>query len=393
MSISRPFAYNTGSTISGTIQVGTLSVGTPTSGFTTNPQYWMGADEELGYVIAGSVPDNSQPTPVSGLTASVQFWRSVELTEGSFVELTNKVFNQSFTGGTQASNWLTSNGYWNSWVVPTPTPTSTQTPTPTPTSTQTPTPTPTITPTQTQTPTMTPTQTITPTQTPTPTLTPSSTPTIQATYITNATQLTNNTTFTFNNVSIGGPGLIVVTVNSKGGFGINTATIGGVSATVENATSDDNSVASIIYARITANVTTANIQLVFFATSNAVNIGTYRITNNVSDIAVTNWYTDWTTPTTNRRAMSIPFSSANTKTIITTVTETGITGPSGQNITFSSSPSTTTNYYQQASNVPTPYYAAAGGLTRVSPGSTSLTITANFADDSNLGVMNAIGFN
>ena len=40
MALSRPFAYNnTGSPISGTTQYGDLSVGTPTSGFTTDPQY------------------------------------------------------------------------------------------------------------------------------------------------------------------------------------------------------------------------------------------------------------------------------------------------------------------------------------------------------------------
>ncbi len=67
--------------------------------------------------------------------------------------------------------------------TPTNTPTPTQTPTPTltPTPTQTPNITPTLTPTPTQTPTLTPTNTptptLTPTNTPTPTLTPTNTPT------------------------------------------------------------------------------------------------------------------------------------------------------------------------------------------------------------------------
>jgi len=66
MVITRPFSYNTGAPIAGTIQVGSLAVGTPTSGFTTNPQFWNGPDEELGYVIAVPVSGNTQPTPLFG---------------------------------------------------------------------------------------------------------------------------------------------------------------------------------------------------------------------------------------------------------------------------------------------------------------------------------------
>ena len=76
MATARPFAYNPGTTIPGTEQIGTLSIGYPTSGFTNNPQYWNGPDEELGYVIAQPVSGNTQPTPQSGVTASVGFFRS-----------------------------------------------------------------------------------------------------------------------------------------------------------------------------------------------------------------------------------------------------------------------------------------------------------------------------
>jgi hypothetical protein len=65
MSTSRPFAYNTGSLISGTTQVGVLAVGFPVSGFTNSPQFWNGPNEELGYVIAVPVSGNTQPTPVT----------------------------------------------------------------------------------------------------------------------------------------------------------------------------------------------------------------------------------------------------------------------------------------------------------------------------------------
>ena len=120
MATARPFAYNPGPTIPGTSQVGNLSIGAPTSGFTNNPQYWNGPDEELGYVIAQSVSGNTQPTPLSGVTASVGFFRSPLLTENSFVQYTNSLFNQNFTGGTDAVVWLNANGYWTSYAPKTP---------------------------------------------------------------------------------------------------------------------------------------------------------------------------------------------------------------------------------------------------------------------------------
>ena len=64
MPTARPFAYNPGSPIAGTEQVGSLAVGAPTTGFTNNPQFWNGPDEELGYVIAKPISGNTQPTPL-----------------------------------------------------------------------------------------------------------------------------------------------------------------------------------------------------------------------------------------------------------------------------------------------------------------------------------------
>lgn len=120
MSTSRPFAYNTGSTITGTIQVGNLAIGTPTAGFaSTGLQWWNGPDEDLGYVIAQSVPEGNQPTPFTGLTAYVGFFRSSSLNESSFIEIAQRVStNQTFASGNAASSWLSANGYWTNWVQP-----------------------------------------------------------------------------------------------------------------------------------------------------------------------------------------------------------------------------------------------------------------------------------
>jgi hypothetical protein len=120
MATARPFAYNIGAPISGTEQVGNLAVGYPDAGFVGLP-WWNGPDEELGYVIAKSVPGNNQPVPVgTGKTgASVGFLRSPLLTEASFVNLANYVAAGATswgpTGGTAAKAWLNVNGYWTSW--------------------------------------------------------------------------------------------------------------------------------------------------------------------------------------------------------------------------------------------------------------------------------------
>jgi hypothetical protein len=158
MSTSRPFAYNTGSTISGTIQYGNIAVGVePTLDYVGGyggVRWWNGPDEDLGYIICGPVPDNTQPTPNSGETASIEFWRSTSLTDESFIEISEYVTGQNFTTGLEASDYLLAHGYWTSYLYIPPTPT----PTPTPTLTQT----LTLTPTLTSTPTITPTPTTTP---------------------------------------------------------------------------------------------------------------------------------------------------------------------------------------------------------------------------------------
>ena len=123
MSTSRPFAYNPippNSLITGTLQVGNQAVGVdPTlnyAGGVGGVQWWMGPDEDLGYVIAQSVPTLNQPNPL-GISAGIGFFRSQSLTEPSFISIANYVSGQSFLTGDAASTWLTSNGYWNSWVA------------------------------------------------------------------------------------------------------------------------------------------------------------------------------------------------------------------------------------------------------------------------------------
>jgi hypothetical protein len=124
MALTRPFAYNTGTTISGTDQVGFFAIGITNQDYSLNPggvKWWMGPDEELGYVIATPISGNTQPTQIPDTTASVGFYRTKTLTDNSFIGLSEYVSNnvgnpQTFSSTTDASTWLTSNGYWNSFT-------------------------------------------------------------------------------------------------------------------------------------------------------------------------------------------------------------------------------------------------------------------------------------
>lgn len=122
MPTARPFAYNTESVISGTTQVGSLSIGTPTSGFTNSPQYWNGPNEDLGYVIAHPVSGNTQVTPIFGVNASIGFNRTLGFNDNTFINLSESVSRkystpQTFSSATEASYWLTTNGFWNSYIT------------------------------------------------------------------------------------------------------------------------------------------------------------------------------------------------------------------------------------------------------------------------------------
>lgn len=121
MSTTRPFAYNTGSAIPGTEQLGDIAYGFPTDGFaSTGLEWWNGPDEDLGYVIAQTVPTDTQPTEVPGVLASVGFFRSEDLTDGSFIEIANSIAQAEgagpFVSGSSAKSWLDTNGFWTSYV-------------------------------------------------------------------------------------------------------------------------------------------------------------------------------------------------------------------------------------------------------------------------------------
>lgn len=73
-----------------------------------------------GTMTVLNVPKYGYPTGFGFLghnTASVGFVRSSNTTEGSFVDLVNSKFGQSFTTGADAKNWLDTNNYWTSYIA------------------------------------------------------------------------------------------------------------------------------------------------------------------------------------------------------------------------------------------------------------------------------------
>ena len=122
MATTRPFAYNTGSTIDGTSQIGNLAIGVSDQDYSQNPggvKWWMGPDEDLGYVIAHEVPTGDQPTPVE-VDAYLGFWRSTDLTDQSFLDLVNVLPITEglslFTNVSDALIWLDDNNYFTSYT-------------------------------------------------------------------------------------------------------------------------------------------------------------------------------------------------------------------------------------------------------------------------------------
>ena len=118
MPTSRLFAYNTGSLISGTTQVGSIAISeSPSLNYSQGVggvRWWNGPNEDLGYVITHTTPSGTQPNP-DNVPAYIGFWRSPLKTENSLITFTNNLFGTSHTTGDQCKTWLNANGYWTSF--------------------------------------------------------------------------------------------------------------------------------------------------------------------------------------------------------------------------------------------------------------------------------------
>ena len=117
MATVRTFAYNSGAGITGTTQVGYIAAGATADSYGAGLTWWKGPDEDLGYVIchtsgARTAGQNEYVVPAP----TIGFWRTLEKTDNSFIAFCNSVFKQNFANASDASTWLTINGYWTNYV-------------------------------------------------------------------------------------------------------------------------------------------------------------------------------------------------------------------------------------------------------------------------------------
>ena len=131
MSYTRPFAYFTAGTPTDRVVAtyGNVAMGDPYYNYDDNPnglKWWMGSDEQAGYMIAEARTSQTQPTPVSGVTAGVQFWSTEldgpsALTDSAFVRLANEFQPyRDISGPTiytpfSAVTWLAAQPYFTSY--------------------------------------------------------------------------------------------------------------------------------------------------------------------------------------------------------------------------------------------------------------------------------------
>lgn len=125
MATITPIAYNnSGTPISGTTQLGDLAIGDTSQDYGAYPSgytFWSTPDLDLHYVIAYPVPLGNHPNPLS-IPCYVGFFKTPTKSDADFINLTEYIANQdndpqNFLNAAEAQNWLTTNGYWNSYPV------------------------------------------------------------------------------------------------------------------------------------------------------------------------------------------------------------------------------------------------------------------------------------
>ena len=112
---SRLFGYNSGATVSGASQSGSLAISNDFRGG-GSVQWWNGPDENLGYVIGYT--DTTGLRKANGaliVDNAVGFMRTLTKTDADFLSLSNSLTNQGFMTASAAVNWLNTNGYYTSY--------------------------------------------------------------------------------------------------------------------------------------------------------------------------------------------------------------------------------------------------------------------------------------
>lgn len=115
--VAIPFAYNTGTTISGTQQLGDLAISTGNT-IGGSVDWWDGPNMSLGYIICRPKPAGDQPNPLN-VPAYIAFWRSDQLSDNSFIDLGNLLqSSQVFIRASQVATWALNQQYWSNWDSP-----------------------------------------------------------------------------------------------------------------------------------------------------------------------------------------------------------------------------------------------------------------------------------
>lgn len=119
MATTRAFAYNpTSASIFGIDNFGTLSIGAIPLDYSGKPgglTWWMGPDEDTGYVIGIPAPGGNFPTPLGNI-GTVNFFRTNSLNDSEFVALSQSITGQTFASAADARNYLITNNYWTSYL-------------------------------------------------------------------------------------------------------------------------------------------------------------------------------------------------------------------------------------------------------------------------------------
>ena len=111
----RPFAYNSGAQIPGTLKFGNLSVGASTRKWNRRyggVRWFNGPVESTGWVLGFAREDNQQPG----------FIRTDSKGGYDFISMVNNLSGRRgmtrFLNGetTAAKSWLNSNGFWTNWA-------------------------------------------------------------------------------------------------------------------------------------------------------------------------------------------------------------------------------------------------------------------------------------
>lgn len=110
----RYFAYNTGSTIPNTSQVGNIAVFDGGSSVAKTVKWWSGPLEQNGYIIATVNPDGNQPNP-DNQPAYISFLSTSGFQEQDFITLAQTLIGGTYSSGNQAKTALINNGMWSSY--------------------------------------------------------------------------------------------------------------------------------------------------------------------------------------------------------------------------------------------------------------------------------------